>query len=297
MNSLEVIRNIYKPYRYTKKGKSTIIYTTSGDYVIKENNKDVKSLFNYLKSRNFSSYPNIIDSNRKDIMVYEYLDDTEMPKEQKGLDMINVVSNLHNKTTHFKEISEDKYKTIYENVDSNLNYLYEYYNDLYDKYFKEVFHSPSHFLFMQNYYKIIEMINFSKKELNDWYDISKNENTQRVCLVHNNLSLDHFIKSDREILISWDNFKIDTPVLDLVKFYQNNYLDINFKAILNQYNNHYPLNDNEKKLFFILVSIPPKIEMDKQTEINLIKEIRIVLDYIYKTEELVRPYYSKEEEK
>ena len=297
MNSIDIIKKIYKPYKYTIKGKSTIINTMNGDYVIKECNPKVKEMLNYLKSRNFYNYPKIVDENRNDIIVYEYINSTNMPLEQKASDMMNVVSNLHNKTTYFKEISQDRFKTIYEDILSNINYYYEYYNNLYKSLFEEVYHSPSHYLFITNYSKILSMLDLCNKLLDEWYELVKDDNTERVSVIHNNLSLDHYIKNNDDYLISWNNAKIDTPVLDLVKLYKNNYLDINFNKIFEKYNNNYPLEDKEKKLFYILVLIPPKIELNKKNEIDSVKEIRYSLDYIFKTEELVRPYYANHEEK
>ena len=37
--SLEVLKAIYKPYRYTIKGKVTILETSSGDFIIKQGGK------------------------------------------------------------------------------------------------------------------------------------------------------------------------------------------------------------------------------------------------------------------
>ena len=45
--SLDILKDIYKPYRYTIKGKATILETTSGDFIIKEKNKDLNELYNY----------------------------------------------------------------------------------------------------------------------------------------------------------------------------------------------------------------------------------------------------------
>lgn len=296
MNSLDVLKNIYKPYKYTKIGKSTIINTSSGDYVIKPVDNKTKELFSYLQSRGFSNFPKIIDDTRKNVTVYKYVPDIVMPKEQRSLDMINLVSNLHNKTTYFKEISQDKFKEIYDDVLSNVNYYKEYYNQKYDLFFKEVYHSPSHYLFLFNFYKLDLMLDFCRQQLDSWYELAKQENTQRVAVVHNNLSLDHFIKNDPDYLISWDKSKIETPVIDLVKFYQNSYLDINFKKVFDKYLSNYPLNAMEKKLFFVLISLPPKIEFDQSDELKNTKDIRTKLDYVFKTEELIRPYYSGNKE-
>ena len=53
-SSLEVLKKIYKPYRYTLKGNVVVLHTTSGDLVVKKkSDTDIKTIFNYLKSRNF----------------------------------------------------------------------------------------------------------------------------------------------------------------------------------------------------------------------------------------------------
>ena len=44
---------------------------------------------------------------------------------------------------------------------------------------------------------------------------------ERVCVVHNNLKDEHLLKNDKNYLISWDKYLIDTPVLDLYRFFQN----------------------------------------------------------------------------
>ena len=61
----------------------------------------------------------------------------------------------------------------------------------------------------------------------------------------------------------------------------------------------YPLLEYEKKLLFILLAIPPEIKEEK-TEFNKCIAWSKLLDYVYKTEELIRPYITdnqKEEQK
>ncbi|MDE5540045.1 MAG: hypothetical protein K2J20_06125, partial [Bacilli bacterium] len=122
-NALESLKNTYKPYRYTKKKHITIIESTSGTFVVKEKNgSKINEAYQYLKSRNFDYFPHLAASDRDDINIFEYLEDYPMPKEQKALDMINLVALLHNKTTYYKEITEDKYKEIYDNLKENIIY-------------------------------------------------------------------------------------------------------------------------------------------------------------------------------
>lgn len=295
--TLEILKQAYKPLRVTLQGKTTILETTDGKYLVKDKkNKDIKKIFNYLKSRNFDNFPNLVDDTRSDLNVYEYIDDVAMPKEQKALDMVDVVANLHLKTTYYKTVSEDKYKEIYENVLNNINYLTNFYNKLFTKIDEEIYMSPSSFLLIVNSSKLMASLDFCKKELDEWYELVKKDNKERVSLIHNNLNTEHFLRKDKGYLISWENSKIDTPVLDLVNFYKNDYFNIDFETILKKYVGKNPLSEEEKKLFFILISLVPEVDLQSD-EFNNCKNIRQMLDYLYITEQLIRPYYTVEEEK
>ena len=290
--SIEVLKSIYKPYRYTIKGKSTILETTCGDFIIKPKNKDINELYTYLTNRGFMNYPKIIDSSRDEVNVFEYVEDIKLPKEHKCDDLIEIIASLHNKTSYFKEVSEDKFKSIYEDIKSNISYLSNYYNTLYEIGFNEVYASPSNYIFMRNYFKINAALEYANSELDNWYSLVTNETKIRVCLIHNNLELNHLLNNK---LISWDNYMIDTPVIDIVKLYKKEWKNINFSEILERYIYKFPLLDYEKKLLFILISLPPQIKKSNN-EFEKCKVISEVMDYVFKTEELIRPYNTKQEE-
>lgn len=290
--SIEVLKSIYKPYRYTIKGKSTILETTCGDFIIKPKNKDINELYTYLTNRGFMNYPKIIDSSRDEVNVFEYVEDIKLPKEQKCDDLIEIIASLHNKTSYFKEVSEDKFKSIYEDIKSNISYLSNYYNTLYEIGFNEVYESPSKYIFMRNYFKINAALEYANNELDNWYSLVTSETKIRVCLIHNNLELNHLLNNK---LISWDNYMIDTPVIDIVKLYKKEWKNIDFSEILERYIYKFPLLDYEKKLLFILISMPPQIKKSNN-EFEKCKVISEVMDYVFKTEELIRPYNTKQEE-
>jgi len=292
--SLEIIKDTYKPFRYTICGNAHILETTSGNIVVKEKKGNIRELYQYLQSRNFPYFPPLIDDSREGINVYQYVSDTNMPREQKAMDFIKVVALLHQKTTYYKEVNEDNFKQIYDKIKDNINYLQYYYDNLYEEYFKQKYPSPSEYLLMTNYSKISFSLKFATGELETWYEKVKDLKQYRVCQIHNHLSLDHFCKSDKECLISWEQSCKDTPVLDLVQFYKENYFQLNFEVLLQEYLRHCPWTEEEKKLFFIVISIPPKFDL-KGTQFTLVNNVRQVLDYVYKTEELIRPYYAVEQ--
>lgn len=279
--------------KLTIKNNVKILETDKNKYILKNSNEDIKHLFKYLKSRNFNNIPDIVSLERKGY-VYEYIDDVETPIEQKEIDMINLTADLHLKTTYYKTVGKDKYDEIYETVTENIYYIEEYYNNLITAIEKEVYMSPSHYLIARNFSKIYAAIDFCKKEIDEWQKLVEGKTKQRVCVVHNNLSSEHHLKNDTDYLISWDKYIVDTPVLDLYNFYVNSNTD-NFDKLLTIYEKKFKLTEEEEKLLFVLLSIPKKFiyEIDEFSNTGKVKKF---IDYLYKTNNLITPYYSIDSE-
>ncbi len=292
MNSLELVNELYKPYKITRKGLSTIIECMDGKFVIKpKKDKDIKSVFSYLKNCSFENFPNLIDDTRSDIDIFEYIDETPLPKEQKFDSLMRTVAKLHNSTSFQKEVSEDKYKSIYESIHENLNYFKDIYTKMVDEIETHVFMSPSEYLFIRNSSKLNNQIAFCQNKLDSWYDMVKNKKTTRVSLIHNNLSLDHFIKGKKDCLISWNSCRTDSPVLDIYKLYEKEALNVEFSSALKNYISSSNLEKEDRELLFILLCLPKKFELH-QSEFASCATLGNSLDYVFKTENLVRPYYS-----
>ena len=198
---------------------------------------------------------------------------------------------MHSKTSFNKEVTEETYKEIYENIKDNILYLRSYYSKYYELFLKDIYMSPSKYEFVRNYSKINSALNFSEQELDEWYNLVKEKKSERISLIHNNLSLEHYIRSDKDYLISWDNAKFDTPILDLVKLYQNNFWELEFTTIYKKYLSIATLSEHEQKLFFILISLVPEIKFT-DNEFECCKNMRHKLDYIFKTESFLAPYYT-----
>lgn len=282
-----------KPHRYEKNGKVIIVSDEVNKYVIKKNQRN-QGIFEYLRNRSFDYYPKILNDSNDSYEISEYIYDDYIPDEQKMLDLIKLVSLLHNKTTHYKEVDFADYKTIYETLSNNIEYLYSYYNDIITLIETKVYMSPSEYLLARNISKIFGSLNFSKQELEKWYKLVENKTKQRVVVLHNNLDLSHFRSNTKNYLLSWDKAKLGIPIFDLYILYKRHGLDFNFEEILKYYESSYKLQEDEKILFFILIALPDKIEFDG-TLYEQTKKIGKFLDLSYKTESLISPYYTKKE--
>ena len=89
---MKKISEIFNPRKITISGKSKIVDTEDGSFVIKKKNKDIRALYNYLNSRSFTSYPELVDE-LDDEYVYKVVSEPEIPIEQKSLDMAKALAN------------------------------------------------------------------------------------------------------------------------------------------------------------------------------------------------------------
>lgn len=282
------IKNVLKKYdlrtkSYQKLGKVVVVDSNEGRLAFKP--KPQNTIYEYLDSRSFNYYPErLLDDETYEIT--RYIDEVEMPIEQKMLDMISLVSLLHSKTTFYKNVDVDEYKKIYEDLKGNVDYLSHYYNDLMTVIESKVYMSPSELMLARGFSSILGAISYCSQELEAWYSLIEDKRKRRYVIIHNNLELDHFIKNKNAYLTSWDYAREDIPIYDLYHLYKKYALDFDFDTILKKYEQNYPLLEEERKLFYILISLPDKIEFNAPTY-DICKKISNLLDYLYKTEHIV----------
>lgn len=275
--------------RITIKNNVKIIDTTNGKFAIKKRgSRNLDNIYKYLKSRSFDYFPNKIDEN-DEYEMYEFIEDSDEPVEQKAIDIMYLLSLLHSKTTYYKEIDYDYYKEIYENINNRLEYLYNYYTDIITVIERKVYMSPSNYLLARNFSKIYQTINYCHGNLETWYQKINDKKKMRVVNIHNNICIDHFIKKDKPYFISWNNSKVDMPIYDLICFYKKHYLDLDFGELFHMYESKYPLLEEEKLLLFILIAIPERLELN-DNEYNLCIKTSRFFDYLYKSEKLITTY-------
>lgn len=281
------IRNIVGEInKLTIKSNAKII---DNKIVVKDiKNKNIHKIYRYLKSRSFDYFPEPLEV-CPDYEIYPYIEDTDEPIEQKAIDLTYLISLLHNKTTFYREVDIDNNKRIYEEILVRLEYLNNYYTDLITLIEKEVYMSPSSYLIARNINIIFESIYFAKSTIEDWYKKIENNKNERVVNIHNNINLDHYIKGDKPYLISWNKSKIDKPIYDLLSFYKNHYLELDFDDLFHYYESNYPLKEEERLLLFTYMAMPPKIEIENN-EYKMCIKINKIIDYLYKTSNLIMNY-------
>lgn len=277
------------PKRLTIKSNVKII----DDKIVIKNRKngDLDKTYRYLKSRSFDYFPEPLSMD-DEYETYPYIQDIYEPREQKAMDLMHLLSLLHGKTTFYREVDIDHNKEIYEEVLMELEYLDNYYNDLITLIEKEVYMSPSSYLIARNINIIFESIYFSRDNIEAWYKKIENNKNERATYIHNNIKLDHYIKNEKPYLISWNKSRIDSPIYDLLSFYKNHYLELDFDDLFHYYEASYPLKEEEKLLLFAYMAMPSKIEVEND-EYRMCIKINKIIDYLYKTSNLIMNYQGK----
>ena len=292
MNNLKDIVNDFnfKVRKCSYCNNARILDTDKGRFIVKKRKHHNDELFHYLQAKNFNNFINIYNNNSK-YEIYPFVEEVTVTPEEKALDIIYLISILHNKTTFYKTTEIDTLKNIYEDINHKLIYLSHYYDNLKIIVEENNYMSPSGYLLLRNSSIIFRAIEESKYFIDKWYEKAKNKKNYRVSTIHNNLELDHLIKSDTTYLISWDNSCKASPIYDLLSLYKNTYDKVEFSSLFEVYNSKYPLFEEELYLLFALLLVPNKIDLSNREIINT-KEVYELTNYLILTTNFVSKYHS-----
>lgn len=293
MISYKLFKDNNLKYNKITKDKSCYIIETKDDkYAIKANELFLDKTYKYLYSRGFNYFPNYFKLDK--YMVYNFIDSNNDKDEEKLIDIVMLLSILHLKTTRYIKVDIDDLKVIYENLDNKIDDLYNYYSKLNDEIDSTIYMSPSKYLLVRNISLIYRALNFSKNNLNNWYEIIKKSDKERKTLIYNNFDLNHIRKNKNvPYLISFSKSRIDFPIYELYDIYNKTYNIYDFKDILKVYESKYPLTKDELSLLFVLISIPDKIDFTKDDYINTIN-VKNMINKLIKSDLFIKPYLKKE---
>jgi len=294
MNSLKKIKDnfSFKVNKCSFNNNVRFINTDKGHFVIKKNKHNNAELFRYLETKNFHNFLELYDYS-DEYEVYQYVNNVPVTTEEKALDIVNIITMLHNKTTFYKNSDIDKLQEIYEDINSKLRYLNHYYENIRIIIEEEKYTSPSGYLFLRNLSVIHRSIDESKYFIDKWYNLAKTKENFRVATIHNYLELSHLIKGNDTYLISWDKSCKASPIYDVLSLYKETYNKVDFSLLFELYNSKYPLYEEELYLLFSLLLVPSKIEFIEREIINT-KDVYELNNYLISTINFISKYQSND---
>lgn len=269
----------YKELRNVK-----ILDTDKGKYVVKKKNNKDNGLYEYLINKNFNY---IIEREElNDYDIFPYIEEIKLPNEEKAIDLVYILSMLHNKTTFYREVVLDKVKEMYETLTNKINYLNQYYHELQDVIEQKVYMMPGEYLLLRNISIIYSALQFSKNNLESWYEYKVKQKRERIVLLHNKPSIEHLLISDSKQLISWEDYKRDIPIYDFLYFYKSDYMNLEMSALFDMYQSKFLYTTEEYLLFMTLISIPDKISFTRKNYKDCEQVFKLV-NYVIKTRDFI----------
>ncbi len=283
---------------YQYKNNVRILDTKNGKVVIKKKKRDKNEIYNYLLSRGFNHFL-LNERDYGDYEIYPYINEINMSDDARAMDLVITLSILHIKTTFYKETLLDDIKRVYEEVIDRVDYLDKYYHELQDVIESRVFMSPSEYLLIRNISKVYMALYYARENIEVWYREVSKQKSSRYVMLHNNVSLEHFLVGcDSSSFISWDEAGFGFVIYDFLNFYKTEYMRFDMNKLYDVYQSRYKFTKTEELLFFILISIPEKITIDNSFD-GCVKVYEWV-EYINKSHELISKQnikYQKETEK
>ena len=231
---------------YNKKAR--IIYDEEMQ-VRKKKISDSK-IYNYLENKKFYNFvaPIKITSEYE---YFPYIEEISIPKEDKAIELMNLISMLHVKTTTYQETNINNIKQVYENTIKEIEELREYYYTLQDVLEYKEYHLPAEQLLLYNISSFYKAINYAEHKIGLWYKEKEKTKNERVVLIHNNPSLEHILyNKDSLVLISWSKSKKDYPVYDFLRLYKQEFKSLEMISLFNIYKSKSHFDNTEKSLLY-----------------------------------------------
>ena len=288
MNDLKELlreKKIY-PISIEQKGKVIIIEEKDKKIVIKKNNNNY-DIYKYLLSRRFDAFPKIYSNIHDEDEIMEYIDNLFINKEQRINDLLILLAELHLKTSYDKELELNEIENIYAEIKKQIIDAKNYYLKINDIIDQTLFLSPSMYLIVRNISLIYLLLDKALQNLELWKEKITSNKQITYALVYNNVSIDHLLINNRKYLISWDKAYFGMPIFDIENFYHKYYYYIGLKECLNVYESINKLNDSEKELLIIKLSLPNIVRITDNHFLDT-KKIRCEIDYLKRIEEYYR---------
>ncbi len=285
---------------YTYQNKVCILTLDQEKIVLKERKRNPKDLYYFLDSKDFPYILKSRNSEKDELFeIYPFIEEIHQEKSEKAVNMMYILSLLHNKTSFYKEFSLDDKKKIYESIYQQIDYLYSYYQNLQDVIEKKVYMSPSEYMLILNSSPIYLALNYAKNTLEEWYQEVKEKKNVRYAFLHNRVETTHFLEGENSYFISWDNARRDFPIYDFLYFFKKEYQDLDMISLYQIYKHKYPFTKEEELLFFTLIAIPEKITLGRNSY-NQYSKIYDFVVYLDKSRDFLLKqdkYHQKTDEK
>lgn len=276
-----------------------LINTEDEKFLLREKKNNSKDIYSYLANRDFNYFLPLLNDYNDEYELYPYVNDQTINKSDKAIDLVYLLSLLHNKTTSYETTNLNDIKELFEKTSLKIDNLYKYYLDFQDYIEDNIYMAPAEYLLIRNISEIYQLLIYSKRKIDIWYKEIENIKKERHVLLHQNLKISNVLEDNNKYLTDWSNSKKGPVIYDFLNFYKNEYNNFDMLNLFRIYQSKYQYTKEEKDLFLSLLAIPEKVIFTTDNYTNTIK-VRNVLDYVYRTKDFIlqedKEYQKSEKE-
>jgi spore coat protein YsxE len=185
---------------------------------------------------------------------------------EKHQKMFRELARLHSLSVKDTEISIEKRREYYEETLSRWYGQQDFLEEFLERCEEQVYMSPFALLYCTFYNETNQALKFSIRQLENWYEQSKEMEKARTVTIHGKISTEHFLYDERGLgyFTNFELAKNAAPFYDLLPFlsrtldsYPSRFDDC--VDWVKTYFSYFPLKEDEKSLFFSYLAYPAPI--------------------------------------
>ncbi|KYD10864.1 spore coat protein YsxE [Heyndrickxia sporothermodurans] len=287
-----------------KYGKTYKIVTRDGNFALKRISpqlgtdfvRNVQMLYHRGYNRIVPIYPTL--DGRYAVLNEHYLyylmpwlpNEEKEDRNEKHQKMFRELARLHTLSVKDIPIASEERKEHFELTSTQLERESEFFEEFLERSEKKVYMSPFELLYCTFYQDIIQALDFSKQEIKQWYEVSKELEKGRTVVVHGKISTEHFLYDERGYgyFTNFEDSKVSSPIHDLLPFlartlttYPKRWDDC--VEWVYTYLSHFPFREDEKHLFLSYLAHPGHmhrivkeyfLKKTKKPEIRFVKQLQ-----------------------
>lgn len=146
--------------------------------------------------------------------------DEKEERKEKHIQLFRELARLHTLSVSEISINKDERKLHYENTLGQLEKDREFFDGFIESCEAKTYMSPFELLFCLYYHDINQALKFSKRNLEEWYENTKDQEKARTVLAHGKISTEHFLYDEKGYgyFINFENAKHTSPIHDILPY-------------------------------------------------------------------------------
>ncbi|MBE6183843.1 spore coat protein YsxE [Heyndrickxia ginsengihumi] len=285
-------------------GKTYKIYSDHGIFALKKilpaNGMDFIRHVQFLYQRGYNRiipiYP--APDGRYGVLYKGYLfylmpwlpNEEKEDRSEKHQKMFRELARLHSLSVKEIAVSTERRQEHYDETIDEWDRQRDFLEEFIERCEQQWYMSPFELLFCTFYKEITQALAFSKRQLEEWLEESKEVEKVRTVVAHGKISIEHFLYDERGrgYFANFEKAKIAAPFHDILPFlartlhtYPKRFDDC--VDWIKTYMSYFPLRAEEKHLFFSYLAHPGPIikvvedymgNQEKRNEIKYVKRLQ-----------------------